>query len=175
MTHTLASATCAAYSSDMTLLYHTPLTADQQSTLGIPTPQPLAMADQVRFSELDVLNHVNNAVYMEWFERLRIRYVQEWGLSGNNAKSDPRIVIRSGTIHYRQEMRMDENYVTTCGCTAFRNTSISLAQQLWSGGTLRASFDCVIVLLQPDGSGRYPIPQPVRTRFGVVDGAIQES
>lgn len=158
----------------MTLLYHTPLDADQQRSLGIATPQPLAMADQVRFSELDALNHVNNAVYMEWFERLRIRYVQDWGLSGFDKATDPRIVIRSGTIHYKEEMRMDENYVTTCGCTAFRNTSFTLRQQLWSGGTLRASFDCVIVLLLPDGSARYAIPAAVRARFGVVDGAIQE-
>lgn len=175
MTRSLASTTCSAYSSGMTLLYHTPLTAEQQTSLGITTPQPLAMADQVRFSELDVLNHVNNAVYMEWFERLRIRYVQDWGLSGYDGETDPRIVIRSGTIHYRQEMRMDENYVTTCGCSAYRNTSMSLRQQLWSGGTLRASFDCVIVLLQPDGSGRFPIPPAVRSRFGSVDGAIHES
>ncbi|MFC6584108.1 acyl-CoA thioesterase [Sulfitobacter aestuariivivens] len=117
----------------MTLPYHTPLSADLQISLGIDPPQPLAMADQVRFSELDVLNHVNNAVYMEWFERLRIRYTQDWGLSGYDSPDDPRIVIRSGTIHYRQEMRMDEDYVTTCGCTAFRNTSFSLCQQLWAG------------------------------------------
>tara|TARA_R110002074_G_scaffold105459_3_gene227785 strand:+ start:1979 stop:2128 length:150 start_codon:yes stop_codon:yes gene_type:complete len=47
----------------MTLLYHTPLGADRQKALGITTPQPLAMANQVRFLELDALNHVNNAVF----------------------------------------------------------------------------------------------------------------
>ncbi len=156
------------------MFYHTPLTPDQQTALGITPPQPLAMADQVRFSELDVLQHVNNAVYMEWFERLRVRYVQDWGLSGYDAATDPRIVVRSGMIHYKQEMRMDEKYVTTCGCTAYRNTSFSLCQQVWSGGTLRASFDCVVVLLQPDASGRYPIPSEVRSRFEAVDGATHE-
>lgn len=170
----LASVACQAYSFGMTLPYHTPLDPEQQRALGITTPQPLAMADQVRFSELDVLNHVNNAVYMEWFERLRIRYVQDWGLSKYDNANDPRIVIRSGTIHYRQEMRMDENYVTTCGCTAYRTTSFSLLQQLWSGGTLRASFDCVLVLLQPDGSGRYAIPSAVKSRFDAVDGAVRD-
>ncbi len=158
----------------MKLLYHTPLDPAQQAAFGITTPQPLAMADQVRFSELDTLNHVNNAVYMEWFERLRIRYVQDWGLSNYDRASDPRIVIRSGNIHYRQEMRMDEDYVTTCGCTAYRNTSFSMVQQVWAGGTLRATFDCVLVLLQPDGSARYPIPAAVRTRFGAIDRAIHE-
>ncbi|MGJ8545603.1 MAG: acyl-CoA thioesterase [Sulfitobacter sp.] len=154
--------------------YHTPLSPEQQGALGIAPAQPLAMADQVRFSELDVLNHVNNAVYMEWFERLRIRYVQDWGLSKYDSQDDPRIVIRSGTIHYRQEMRMDESYVVTCRCAGFRKTSFSLHQELWSGGALRATFDCVIVMLKPDGSGRYPIPEALAKRFGSVDLASYE-
>ena len=62
----------------MALVYNTPLSAAQQAVAGIDPVQPLAMADRVRFSELDVLNHVNNAVYMEWFERLRVRYSQDW-------------------------------------------------------------------------------------------------
>ncbi len=159
----------------MTLPFHTPLNAAQQAECGITPPAPLAMADQVRFSELDVLNHVNNAVYLQWFERLRVRYTQEIGLSRNiEGKGGPRIVIRSGTIHYREEMRMDEVYVVTCGCTAFRNTSFTMHQELWSAGRLRATFDCVLVLLQPDGSGPYPIPDNLRRHFAEVDGATPE-
>lgn len=159
----------------MTLPYHTPLDDETQLAFGLRKPQPLAMADQVRFSELDVLNHVNNAVYMQWFERVRVRYTQLWGISRYLGHGDgPRIVIRSGAIHYRQEMLMDEDYVVTCGCSAFRNTSFSMTQELWAGGTLRATFDCVLVLLQQDGSGRYPIPDDVKQRFIEVDGATFE-
>lgn len=158
----------------MILPYHTPLDAAQQTAAGITTPQPLAMADQVRFSELDTLKHVNNAVYMEWFERMRIRYVQDWDLSKFDRDDDPRIVIRSGTIHYRREMRMDENYIATCGCTAFRNTSFSLRQELWSNATLRATFDCVIVLLTPDGTDRLAISPALRKRFAKIDKAVFE-
>jgi acyl-CoA thioester hydrolase len=158
----------------MELPFHTPLSAHQQSSVGIDPVQPLAMADQVRFSELDILKHVNNARYMEWFERLRIRHTQDWGLSQYDRADDPRIVIRSGAIHYREEMRMNDIYVTTCACTAFRRTSYSLHQQLWSGGTLRATFDCVMVLLTPDGGGRYPIPDALRVRFETIDKASFE-
>lgn len=130
------------------------------------------MADQVRFAELDVLNHVNNAVYFQWFERLRVLYTQDFGLARNfGSGSGPRIVIRSGTIHYKQEMLLHEDYVVTCRCTAFRNTSFTVSQEIWANGTLRATFECVLVLLNPDGSGRYPIPENVRQHFETVDGA----
>ena len=158
----------------MTPAYHTPLSAQAQTAFGMAAPQPLAMADQVRFSELDVLNHVNNAAYMTWFERLRVRYMQEWGISGYDRSDDPRIVIRSGTIHYREEMRMDEDYVVTCGCTAYRTTSFSLHQQVWAQGRMRATFDCVMVLLTPDGAARYPIAPGVRRRFETIDRAKNE-
>ncbi len=159
----------------MGLVYNTPLTPAQQAVAGIDPVQPLAMADRVRFSELDVLNHVNNALYMEWFERLRVRYSQDWGISDYRiGASNPRIVIRSGTIHYRQEMRMDEDYIVTCACAAFRTSSYSLAQQIWSGGTLRATFDCVMVNLEPDGVGKRPLPADLRQRFQDIDGARQE-
>ena len=83
----------------MTLPYHSPLDDETQLAFGLPKPQPLAMADQVRFSELDVLNHVNNAVYMQWFERVRVRYTQLWGISRYLGHGDgPRIVSNQTSI-----------------------------------------------------------------------------
>ena len=162
----------------MALVYNTPLSAAQQAVAGVDPPQPLAMADRVRYSELDVLNHVNNAVYMEWFERLRVRYAKDWGMSDyadHRPTSDtPRIVIAQGTIRYLREMRMDEDYIVTCACTGFRTSSYSLGQQVWSGGSLRATFDCVMVHLEPDGSGKRPLSAEICDRFRTVDGASRQ-
>ncbi|KIN65096.1 Thioesterase-like protein [Sulfitobacter noctilucicola] len=159
----------------MSLVYLTPLSPSQQAVEGIDPVQPLAIADRVRYSELDVLNHVNNKVYMEWFERLRVLYGQAWGITnlGNDGRT-PRTVIRSGSIHFREEIKMDSDYIATCRCTAFRTTSYTLAQQIWSGGTLRATFDCVMVLLDAQSPTKVPIPQAMRDRFEIIDGASFE-
>ena len=174
MRRSLASTAFPAYPCAMTLPYHTPLSPQQQADAGIARPQPLAMADQVRFSELDVLNHVNNKAYFEWFERSRIRYTQDWSISGLDDSAGPRIVIRSGMIRYLEEMHLNDDYIVTCGCTAYRTASFTLCQQVWAAGSMRASFDCVMVLLQQDGSGRYPIPAPLRHRFDAIDTAVFE-
>jgi acyl-CoA thioester hydrolase len=171
----LQAGACRAYAFGMVLIYHTPLSPAQQAVAGIDPVQPLAMADQVRFSELDPLNHVNNVAYMTWFERLRVRYSQDWGISNYRSGTDnPRIVIRSGQIHYRQEMRLDEDYVVTCACSGFRTNSYALTQQLWSAGSLRATFDCVMVLLTADGSGKHALPDALCDRFQQVDSANRE-
>ena len=157
------------------LRYHRPLTPDEQLAFGLARPQPLALADRVRFAELDVLRHVNNKAYMTWFETLRVVYGDLFTLPLYPEGSvQPRVVLRSGEVHYIEEMRMGEDYVATAGVTAFRNTSYSMHQELWAGGRLRATFDCVIVTLLPDGSGRYPLPETVRHHFAEVEGARAE-
>lgn len=158
----------------MTIPYHTPLTRDQQLDAGLAEPQPLAMADQVRFSDLDTNNHVNNTVYFEWFERLRIRYTQTLVHQGLIDTPGPRVVIRSGSIRYLHEMLEHEDYIVTCRCRSFRNTSYGLAQQVWVGGQLRATFDCILVLLDRDGSGRFALPDRLKHHLETVDGAVPD-
>jgi acyl-CoA thioester hydrolase len=158
----------------MDLPFHTPLSPEQQSAFGLTAPQPLAIADRVRFAELDVLNHVNNKAYMTWFETLRVEYFRLFARPFYDADQPrPRIVLAQGTVRYIKEMLMGEDYVTTCRVIAFRNASCTMEQQLWAGDQ-RAVFTCVTVLLRPDGSGKMPLPDALKQRFLDVDGAIAE-
>jgi acyl-CoA thioester hydrolase len=158
----------------MTVRYHTPLRPDEQVLFGISAPQPMAIADRVRFAELDVLNHVNNKSYMTWFESLRVWYFDELCTPYLPVGAPrPRTVLRSAEIRYMEEMKMAEDYVATACVRAFRNTSYTLDQQIWSG-TQRAQYSCVIVLMTPDGSARMPIPQVLRDLFVSRDGAVFE-
>ncbi|WP_299785468.1 acyl-CoA thioesterase [uncultured Marivita sp.] len=155
----------------MTVPYLTPLSPDQQRTFGVTDPWPLAIADRVRFAELDPLNHVNNVAYLTWFESARVAYFKHVGISSYEDDAvEPRIVIRRGEIDWLQEMRADEDYVILSRAVDYRNTSFTMQQEIWAGGTKRAAFTCVIVLLQPDGSGRMPIPANILRHFHEVDG-----
>ena len=153
----------------MPLPYLTPLDADTQRAHGIAAPWPLAIADRVRFSELDPLNHVNNAAYVSWFEGIRVRYFHEWDISHYRA-GDPRLVIRRAEVDYLREMRMGEDYILAARTVSFRNTSFTMEYALWAGD-LRATGSAVVVMLEPDGSGKRPLPEALRQRFAEVDGA----
>jgi len=155
----------------MTLRYHTPLNPDEQRRHGITEPQILAMADRVRFAELDTLNHVNNKSYMTWFESLRMEYLERFCLPLYSPDQPPRLVLRNADVHFIREMHIGEDYITTAQVTNFRNTSWSMEQQLWSGGTLRARMNAVVVTLTPDGAARLPLPEALRDAFVTRDGA----
>ena len=157
----------------MELRYHTPLSPEEQLAHGLDVPQPMAIADRVRFSELDAQNHVNNKHYMEWFERARVEHlVQNFHpFYGDGPK--PRVAIHSATIRYVREMREREDYIATARTLSFRTTSVTLDQQIWSGD-LRARVQVIAVLQYPDQS-RYPLPEALRNYLLEVEGATHDT
>ena len=159
----------------MDLRYLTPLTPEEQLAHGLAAPQPLAMADRVRFSELDNQNHVNNKAYMDWFERVRIEHLDRVIVPRYAPGPAPRVALHSATIRYRKEMLAGEPYIATARVVAFRSSSFTLEQQIWSND-LRATLDAVMVMLRPDGSGaRYPLPEALRTHLETEEGARRDA
>jgi len=158
----------------MELRYHTPLTPEEQLAHGLAAPQPLAIADRVRYAELDVLNHVNNKSYMTWFETLRVAYFERLCAPLYETEIEqPRTVLRNADVHFIREMVENEDYIATARVTAFRRTSYTIEQQLWSGD-LRATMTGVMVMLDPKGPGRLPLPDSLRDLFRTRDGARAE-
>ena len=153
--------------------YLTPLYQDDLAALGLPPEWRFAMADRVRFHELDALNHVNNAVFFSWFETVRVAYVRDYGVS-QYTPADPRLVIRETSCRFIQEMRLDEPYLLAARTTRFRRTSFTMEFAVFSE-TLRATGQAVIVALHQDGSGRQPLSEDVKATFVQRDGAIDDS
>ena len=158
----------------MELRYHTPLTPAEQLAHGLDSPQTLALADRVRFSELDTQNHVNNKAYITWFETVRIAHNERFCFP-HYPGPRPRFLLHSISLRYFREMLQDEDYICTARVTAFRTSSYTLDQQIWSGSTLRARMSAVLVLGQPDGNGRYPLPETLKAAFRDRDGATDET
>ena len=154
----------------MTLRYLTPLTAEEQLAQGLSDPQPLAIADRVRFSELDTQNHVNNKAYMDWFERARVEHMFNVWRPLFDGLPRPRVAVHSATIRYVKEMLENESYVVTSRAESFRNSSIVFDQQIWSGD-LRATLKLVAVMQTTDSHDRYPIPEALRAYLTDVEGA----
>jgi len=150
--------------------YLSPLSAEEQLAHGLAEPQPLAIADRVRYSELDPLNHVNNKAYVEWFETLRTEHFFRLLAPFYHGKTEPRTVLRSADIHYVKEMVAGQSYIATARVDAFRNTSYTIEQMIWSEG-LCARMSGVMVMLHPDGSGRSPLPEVLKRYFLETEGA----
>lgn len=155
----------------MTIPYLTPLSADEQRALGLDAPQPMAIADRVRHTEIDILNHVNNRAYLDWAERLRVLYFDHLVRPVLGDVPRPRTVVHSMSVRFVEEILPGADYVATARTSAMRNSSYTMDQQVWSGGRLRARMEVVMVWLAPDGAGRVAIPGDLRAVLTARDGA----
>lgn len=159
------------------LPYHQPL---DPRAYGIPAPWRFGLADRVRFGELDAIGHVNHTAYLRWFESFRLPYLKARQVTDYGPTS-PRLVLKEVQCTYLAEMGMGEDYIVTGRVSHFRRTSFTMAFAVWrmghvdAGPEQTAAGGAVVVLLNRDAPGRYPIPEAGRAAFLDEDGAVPES
>lgn len=77
-------------------------------------PTPVRVPVQIRWRDLDALGHVNNAVFITYFEHARLTYIRE--LLGPDAPVDPQtllpvnfqFILAEVTCHYRSPVTLDD-------------------------------------------------------------------
>ncbi len=154
----------------MTVPYLTTLHADDLRAAGIPEPWSFGMADKVRFGEIDALQHVNNAVYLKWFENLRILYFDDreiWHIDGKR----PKVVLRNIGLDYRSEVKLTDRYILTGRTTKLGTSSFTMEYAVWVEGRLTTTSHAVMVMLNEDNTKR-ALPDHIRQMFIDRDGAV---
>ena len=82
-------------------------------------PVPIKLAIQIRWRDLDALGHVNNAVYLTYFELARLAYIR--ALLGEDAAIDRRtlmpvdfqFILAEVTCHYRSPATLGAQLATS--------------------------------------------------------------
>ncbi len=151
--------------------YLTPLSTGQLRGSGVPEPWSYGFADRVRFGELDVLGHVNNAAYLRWFENLRVHYFQEYGVS-DYLGTPPKIVLRNIGLDFKAEVKLNQAYIVTGRTVEMRSNSFTMHYGVWVAGQLTTTGHAVIVNLNDDNSKR-PLTTSLKQTFATRDGAVQ--
>ena len=85
----------------------------------MPDPVPVKVPIQVRWRDLDALGHVNNAVYLTYFELARLGYIR--ALLGADAEIDPQtllpvdfqFILAEVTCQYRSPATLRDRLVVT--------------------------------------------------------------
>ena len=62
---------------------------------------------EVRWRDLDAMNHVNNAVYFSYLEQGRIHYLRELGLI-SDVPSDIRLILAEARCEFRSPLKLGE-------------------------------------------------------------------
>ncbi|MEM9798521.1 MAG: acyl-CoA thioesterase [Pseudomonadota bacterium] len=152
----------------------TPLDAEALRAEGVPAPFRIGQADRVRFRELDVLDHVNNAVYLSWFETFRIAYFRATGLSNYAGSADrPVFVLKQVGVDFLAPLHLEDVYIVAGRVRAYRRTSFTMEYGVWHDGRRHAAGHAVICLMEQDFVTRKALPERYREVFR-TDGATAE-
>lgn len=84
---------------------------------------------QVRFRDLDAYNHVNNAVYLTYFEEARIAFVTAIGMRSLFSPERSTVIARA-EIDYRAPARLGDQLNIEVRTGEIRNTSYELLYRI---------------------------------------------
>lgn len=138
---------------------------------GVPAPWSFGTADCVRFSEIDMLGHVNNAAYLRWFENIRIQYFRDYKLAEYDT-TPPKIVLRNIGLDFKAEVKINDVYIVTARTVEMRSSSFSMEYGVYVRGVLTTTGTAVLVNLYDDNSKR-PLTDTLRATLAARDGAVQ--
>ena len=121
----------------------------------------------IRWRDVDLYGHVNNAVYLTYLEEARDRWV-ETTLPGTN------FVIVRIAIDYRRELSLeDEDVVVSCRGVGYGTSSIRTAEQVIAkAGWVAAEAESVIVAHDEAARQARPLTDAERA---LLDQAIAAS
>jgi acyl-CoA thioester hydrolase len=125
--------------------------------LGYPFTCPI----QIRYADVDAMNHVNNAVFLTYLEVGRVRLWAERLDFAGTARDLPFILARVG-IDYRAPIRLGSRVELGMGVSALGRSSFTFACRLEADGHTAADAETVQVYFDY-GIGRpRPIPDELR-------------
>jgi acyl-CoA thioester hydrolase len=142
---------------------------------GWDLPAPHAIAIEVSDAEIDAFDHVNNSVYMMWFDRVAWDHSAAVGLPIESCLAlDRGMVVRRSVIAYlRPAIRGDTVRVATWILPNDRKVRVSRRFQVWrdsDGATLaRAEIGYACVELSSGRPARWP---PIFIERYVVNEAV---
>jgi acyl-CoA thioester hydrolase len=112
------------------------------------------IAHAIRYGDTDRQGHVNNAAYATYFEHGRTLLFVDPATRLLASGTEP-VLVRLA-IDYRAELHWPGEVIIATAVLALGNTSMRLAQAVFSGGRCAASGEAVVVQL--DSATRKPRP-----------------
>jgi YbgC/YbaW family acyl-CoA thioester hydrolase len=124
---------------------------------------------RVRSYELDVFNHVNNAVYLNYIEMARVEMLQKAGVNLEEVIARKELIaVVNITINYRSAAYLNDEILIMTHISKLGNSSFTMRHEgynLTLGNKLCFDADVVHVIADATTNKSIPLPDALRQRF----------
>lgn len=117
---------------------------------------------EVRSYELDVYNHVNNAVYVNWLEHGRCKMLQDKGLDYTRIIDNwgVRYMTVRTEIDYRSPLHLGDSVEIATQLERVGNTSVTLSQRIAKTAACDPAAEARVVIVFTDATSGKPTKVP---------------
>ncbi len=110
----------------------------------------------VRFSDLDILGHVNNAIYLSYFEIARVHYFgQLLGIEWDWKRHT--VVLVKNEVEYLKPVFLHDEVYVHMGVANIGEKSFTLTYELKVNGEVRTKGGSVLVAYDAEAHSTMPI------------------
>jgi acyl-CoA thioester hydrolase len=125
---------------------------------------------QIRFNDIDIMGHVNNAVHQYYFDIARLQYFRHvFGKSVDWNKEA--LVLATITIDYLEPIKMEDRIEVHTRVDKIGNKSIGMTQRIIDShtGALKSSSRSVLVAYSRTEHKTMEVPSSWRERVAYYD------
>ncbi len=133
---------------------------------------PVLYETEIAWGDMDAFQHVNNAVYLRYFESARIRYFEQTPMFDIMKKKGVGPIVHSHRIRYRFPLTYPDRIRIGVRIIGVGQDRIRVAYRMISltHDVIAAEGDTTIVFLDYRTGKKAPIPPPVLTAFDDIEG-----
>jgi acyl-CoA thioester hydrolase len=126
---------------------------------------PVSIEVPVAWGDMDALGHVNNVVYLRWFESARIAYFERTGLMERLRATGTGPILARQSIDYRFPITYPDRVRVDASVTRLGNSSFVMGFRIHSltHGVVAAEGEGVGVMIHYATGEKAPIDDKTRT------------
>jgi acyl-CoA thioester hydrolase len=140
---------------------------------------PVEVALIVQWGDMDAFQHVNNTVFLRWFESARIAYFEKVGMptgvgsiaSANGAEPGP--ILARATVDFRQPVTFPDRITARARVAKVGNTSFTMLYQVYSEklAAVVGEGEGVVVMFDYAKQTKVPVSDDLRARIAKLEGS----
>lgn len=132
---------------------------------------PVSIQVPVAWGDMDAFAHVNNTVYLRWFESARIAYFERTGLIERMQREQVGPILARTTIDYRVPLTYPDRVQVQATVSRLGTSSFTMKYRVRSEAkkAIAAEGEGVIVLIDYRSGGKVALDEQVRRAIQALE------
>jgi acyl-CoA thioester hydrolase len=139
---------------------------------------PVTVELPVQWGDMDSFAHVNNVVYLRWFESARIAYFERAGILERMASERVGPILARQTIDYRLPLQYPDTLRVATTVIKLGKTSFTMGLRMRSraqGRAIAAEGESVVVMMNYRAGRKIQLWEELRRRIEELEASAPET